>query len=205
MKRIYEKYLTMRAPGPSAECAVIFNVEQPYHTDPYSPANTVGSATANFLIPKLFKLGPVFYLDPKQANGWRSLATLRLDTQKARSKTALARLKTDDHQVFYSTLPDLPMEALNLMVRESGARLFTKPGVLSWSNPHFLCVHAPAEETGLTLTAKEKVNWIEPFERELHGAATDSITIDLKKGETKFFCLERKDEWREFVGSGFRE
>src|SRR5262249_24763742 len=58
MKRIYDTYLTMPAPGPSAECAVIFNVEQPYHTDAYTPANSVGSATANFLIPKLFKLGP---------------------------------------------------------------------------------------------------------------------------------------------------
>lgn len=322
MKRIYDKYLTLPTPGPSAECAMIFNVEQGYHTDSYSPANSVGSATANFLVPKLFKLGPavdlysqndlplliqkgwhkkyklmlfvnsyqftkeeralidthlkkdgrtlafffapgfqgnddpkaerqvsgieqvtgmkgvvrlgeqhligctldgrssfdvlpwwdetqlkyypmeigpVFYLDPKRANGWHSIAALRLDKKVAKGKTALAQLKADNYQVFYSTLPDLSMDALNVIVRESGVHLFAKPGVLSWSNPYFLGVHGTADEKGLVLTAKEKVNWIEPFDKKVYGTATDSITIDLARGETKFFCLERKDEWREFI------
>lgn len=324
MKRLYAKYLTLPVPGSSSECAVIFNVEQTYHTDAYSPANTVGSATANFLMPKLFKLGPafdvyaqtdlplliekgwhkryklmmfvnsyqltrrerdlidthlkkdgrtlaffyapgfivsgdekaerqvagieeitgmkgvvrlgeqhllglrldsakdnpfdlrpwwdetqrkyypqeigpVFYLDPAKANGWKSLATLRLGEKDQEGRTALAQLKTDEWQVFYSTTPDLPLEALNEMAQASGIHQFTKPGVLSWSNPYFLAVHGAADETGLTLTAKSKANWIEPFEKKQYGTDTATITIDLKKGETKFFCLEKDGEWQEFL------
>ncbi|MBI4025183.1 MAG: hypothetical protein HY360_09395 [Verrucomicrobia bacterium] len=332
MKRVYERYLTLPYDGPPAECAVIFNVEQPYYTDAYSPANTVGSAVVNFLIPRLFKLGPpfdlyaqtdlpkliekgwhkryklmlfvnsyqltkeeralidthlkqdgrtlafffapgyqgnegakserslegieqvtgikgvnllaeqhllglnldaeqpsfkdcksrsfdvlpwwgpeqinnyhqeigpVFYLDAAKANGWTALGRLRFEKEEQKDKTALAFLKAANHQVFYSALPDLPLEALAMMVKESGAHSYTsKPGVLSWANAHFLCVHAPSEEKGLALTVKEPVNWIEPFEKKMYGKQTDRVTIDLERGETRFFCLEKKDEWNEFA------
>lgn len=332
MKRVYDRYLTLPYAGPSAECAVILNVEQPYYTDAYSPANTVHSAVCNFLIPRLFKLGPsfdlysqtdlpklvekgwhkryklmlfvnsfhlskaeralidtqlkqdgrtlafffapgyqgnenpkseralegiesitglkgvarldeskvlgltldeqnpafkectnrsfdvlpwwgpeqidnyhqeigpVFYLDSSKANGWTRLANLRLNQEEQKDKTALALLKTKDCKVFYSALPDLSMDALNVMLKESGVHCYTpKPGVLTWSNPYLLCVHAPRAEKGLVLTAKGKVNWIEPFEQKVYGKQTDRITIDLERGQTKFFCLEKNQEWESFA------
>jgi hypothetical protein len=101
--------------------------------------------------------------------------------------------------VFYATTPDLPLEALHEMVQASGIHPITKPGVLSWSNPYFLAVQGANDETNLTVSAKEKVNWIEPFEKKSYGRNTDTITIDLRKGETKFFCLEKKKEWEEFL------
>lgn len=324
MKRVYQKALSFPAGGPSAQCAVIFDVEQPYYTDGYSPSNTVGSAVVNNLIPKLFKLGPsfdiyaqsdlpalvkkgwlknykfllfvnayhidadtrrliedevkkdgrtvvftfapgylgndqeahsersiagieqvlgmkgvsilpekhilgmklkdgsafdlkpwweglqittygqeigpVFYLDPARSDGWETLAFLRLDERDEPGRVALARRTAPDYTIYYSATPDLPLESLSTMLRESGVHFFASaPGILTWSNERFLCVHARTAQTGLVLTAPKAVSWIEPFEGRRYASSTDRITLDMGRGETRFFCLAEGDEWNEFV------
>ena len=331
MKRVYDHYLTLDRPHePNAECAIIFNVEQGYHTDADAPANTASVAISNYLIPKLFSLGPsfdiyaqsdlpllvekgwaqkykmllfvnsfqftpaerelietklktdgrtllflfapgyvgnegdnqtersvagiegvtgmkgvrrlgekhvlgisstapapagkpfdlspwwdepqvgrfgqeigpVFYLDPAAANGWEPVATLRMDQKDVPDKIAVARLKRPDHQVYYSTVPDLPLDLLRRILQDSGAHLYTsKPGVYTWSNTRFLAVHAGQEEKGLELMLPSPTTWIEPFEGRRYAVDAKSITIDLKKGETKFFCLDRDGEWTAFAKS----
>ncbi len=325
MKRIYERALTFPAKGASAECAVIFDVEQPYYTDAYSPANTVGSAVVNHLIAKLSKLGPsfdifghkdlpelvrkgwlkqykvilfvnpyhldsvtrnllqneikkdgrtvvffyapgylgnltdpqteksiegmeeitemtgitrlteqkilglklndnnvsydvepwwephqistyhqeigpIFYLDATKSNGWEALGELRLDKEPAAGKIALARKKTATGTIYYSTLPDLPLTALVPILKESGVHFYTNtPGILTWSNEHFLCVHAPTAQKNLVLTARRPITWIEPFEGREYARSTPQITLDIKAGETRFFCLQTDSEWSDFV------
>ncbi|NUN93575.1 MAG: hypothetical protein HUU04_07325 [Verrucomicrobiae bacterium] len=334
MKRVYDLALKRPATGPSAECAVIFDAEQPYYTDSYSPANTVGSAVVNFLIPKLFKvgppfdlyaqsdlsmlvekgwhknyklllfvnayhltkndrtlietrlkkdgrtlafffapgylgnddpsaerslagieevtgmkgvrrlaeqrvvgvdldaappafreaadasfdvlpwwgpeqiknyhqeIGPIFSLDPAAADGWTALGRLRMDRKPVEGRVALAVRKAADHQVFYSTLPDLPLAALREIVAASGVHSYTsRAGILTWANKNFLCVHAGRNERGIALDAGEAVTWIEPFDRKIYAKAARTLTLDLRKGETKFFCLDRKGEWQALLSA----
>ncbi|NCO32651.1 MAG: hypothetical protein GW893_02110 [Armatimonadetes bacterium] len=331
MKRIYDRYLSLPLPGPSAEIALIVNVEQIYYTDVYSPANTIHSNLCNFLIPRLSMLGapfdvyaqtdlrelaekgwlknyklvlflnsfhlssderklidkhlkregktllffyapgyqgnelpdtelsidgiqqvtgmkglqkidklhlagmsldsqhpltkdiaeksfdavawwgyeqidnygnaiaPIFYLDPAQSNGWESLARFRLDKQEHSDKCALAMQKSADHTVVYSLVPDLPTPFLSNLAAASGVHIYSRPGVLTWANPRFLCVHTGRDARKLTLHAREKVTWLEPFERKVYAKDTESITIDLPEGETRFFCLHREGEWNTFA------
>lgn len=331
MKRVYDKYLSLPYPGVSAEVAVFLNVEEAYHADCYSPANTVHSDICNFLIPRLSMLGapfdlytqsdlplmirkgwhknyklilflnafhlskeeralindnlkkdgrtllfffapgfqgnelpdtelslsgieevtgmkgvhkldelhlpgltldsqqpltkdikdrdfdaiawwgyeqidnyhneiaPIFYLTPGEANGWDSLASIRLDKKTDTSKTALALLKQTDHTIAYSVVPDLPASVLCSLASAAGVHVYSRPGVFTWANPYLLCVHAGREAKQVALKARDKVTWVEPFEKKVYGKNAQTITVDLAEGETKFFCLEKGSEWEELL------
>lgn len=326
MKRIYDRALTFPAEPPAASCAVLVDVEQPYYTDAYSPANTVASAVFNRFLPRLCRLGlpfdlyaqsdlenllkrgwlknyqllffvnayhldqkarkliqeevkkdgrsvvflfapgvlgddeasatgqdslqgiekvtglrgvrrldrqgilgmlpasegnpfdlapwwegtqlrffgneigPIFYLDAAASNGWEKLASLRIDRADAAGKTAVARLRTREATVYYSTLPDIPTGLLSEIVKESGVHVFaSQPGVLTWANSHFLCVSAPKKIENLVLSTREPVTWIEPFEGKMYAHASSTIMLNLAKGETRFFCLAKGDEWKDFI------
>ncbi|PJB70582.1 MAG: hypothetical protein CO095_08910, partial [Armatimonadetes bacterium CG_4_9_14_3_um_filter_58_7] len=104
-----------------------------------------------------------------------------------------------DHTVVYSLVPDLPTPFLSNLAAASGVHIYSRPGVLTWANPRFLCVHTGRDARKLTLHAREKVTWLEPFERKVYAKDTESITIDLPEGETRFFCLHREGEWNTFA------
>jgi hypothetical protein len=145
------------------------------------------------------EIGPVFYLDPAKANGWVPWATLRLDRAEQPDKVAVAMRETASSRVIYAVLPDLPQALLDRAIQLSGVHRYTKPGVLCWANATILGVHAVAEEKALTLTAKEPVTWIEPFERRVYARQAVSLTLDLPRGQTRVFCLDRRGEWKDFA------
>jgi len=116
---------------------------------------------------------------------------LRLDERDVPDKVAVALLQRANHRVIYYTLPDAPVDLLNAIAESAGVHSYTPPGVLAWANPYFLCVHSGPSRERVTLTARDKVTWIEPFERKVYGRHTDRIEIALTEGETKFFCLQR--------------
>jgi len=145
------------------------------------------------------EIGPTFYLDPARSNGWTSWAGLRLDGKHQAGKVAVAMRESARARVIYSVLPDLPQDLLDRVIEVSGVHRYTRKGVLCWANRSMLGVHAVVDERGLILTAKEPVTWIEPFERRIYGRKTKSITIDLPKGQTRVFCLDRQSEWNGFA------
>lgn len=125
-----------------------------------------------------------------------------MDRKPVEGRVALAVRKAADHQVFYSTLPDLPLAALREIVAASGVHSYTsRAGILTWANKNFLCVHAGRNERGIALDAGEAVTWIEPFERKVYAKASRTLTLDLRKGETKFFCLDRNGEWQALLSA----
>jgi hypothetical protein len=146
-------------------------------------------------------IGPTFYLDAGQANNWTPLATLRLDEKNDASKVALAQLKTPNFTSIYSVLPDLPTEVLSAIAVQSGAHIYSRPGILTWANRDFLCVSTGRAAKQIKLTARENVTWIEPFEKKIYAKNMSTLTIDLAAGETKFFCLEKKGEWQNVLSA----
>jgi hypothetical protein len=136
------------------------------------------------------EIGPVFYLDRNRGNGWQTLATLRLDKKDQAGKTALAYRKHSDYRVFYSVVPNLPVEMLAAMARRAGVHRYCRPGILTWANARFVCVHSAKDRKQVELRAPRQATWFEPFEQKTYGCDTRAITIGLAKGETKFFLLK---------------
>lgn len=145
------------------------------------------------------EIGPVFYLDPARANGWTPWATLRLDRAEAPGRVAVAGCETPNSRVIYSVLPDLPQDLLDRAVTASGVHRYVRPGVLCWANAAFLGVHSVSAEKALTLTAREPVTWVDPFARQIVARSTATVTLDLPRGQTRFFCLDHHGEWLDFA------
>ncbi len=144
------------------------------------------------------EIGPTFYLDQAAGNNWTALATLRLDKKVDVTKIALAQLKTPEFTSYYSVVPDLPADVLSGIAKQSGVHLYARPGILTWANNRFITVHTGRDAKQIVLKSKKPVTWVEPFEKKVYARNTDTLTIDLSKGETKFFCLENNGEWQSF-------
>jgi hypothetical protein len=145
------------------------------------------------------EIGPTFYLDQASGNNWTPLATLRLDKKGDATKVAMAQLKTAAFTSYYSVVPDLPAEVLSSIAKQSGVYLYARPGVLTWANNRFLTVHTGRVAKQVVLKSKKPVTWVEPFEKKVYARNTETLTIDLSKGETKFFCLENNGEWQSLL------
>ncbi len=145
-------------------------------------------------------IAPIFWLDPRRSNGWTPLARLRLDRQRRADMVAFAERRARDHRVLYSAVPDLPLSLLAKVVRDSGVHAIADPGVVAYANRHLLCVQPREDRAQIELAWREPVRWIEPFERKVYGEQTARITLRLRRGETRIFCLERQGEWSDFLG-----
>lgn len=135
-------------------------------------------------------IGPVFYLDSRNMAGWKAVAALRLDQKEQPDKIAVARLDAPDYHLLYSAIPDVPLELLASLARDSGVHFYTEPGVLLWANSKFICVNSSHDIPNLTLHAPAPVTWNDPFTGKVLSRNSATLTVSIRAGECLFFRLE---------------
>lgn len=136
-------------------------------------------------------IGPAFYLDSTKSNGWKTLATLRLDEKGQANKIAVARLDAPNYHLIYSAIPNLPSELLSSLTKDSGVHLYTNdPGVLLWANSQFICVNSSRDIPNLTIHAPTSSTWKDPFSGKVLLRNSSALTIPIRAGECLFFSLE---------------
>ena len=140
------------------------------------------------------ELGPVFYLDNKERNGWTTIASLRLNKKLNPAKTAIGLKKFKEYSIIYTVIPDLPTPFLRNVAHLSGVHLYTsKPYILTYANKNIIGIHSGKAVKGIKLSNPAAVNWHEPFEKKIYGSKTKSIVVNLKAGQTKVFTFNMND------------
>jgi len=133
------------------------------------------------------RIGPVFWLTP-QANA-EPMAVLRMDGKNHPDKIAAARIKGKDHQVIYISVPDIPQELLNRLVRESGTTIAADGKTIVNYGNGYLVVTNTAEDRQITLNCGRPSDWMELPGKLKTATNTAKVTMPFKSGETRLFYL----------------
>ena len=134
------------------------------------------------------EIGPVFYMRPDSS--WKTIAALRMDGKVMSDKVAVAMKETSNCRVIYSTVPDIPDELLNAIIGEAGVHRYVPRGVLVYANRHYLCVNNDTTAKTVPLILPNKAKWFDVFDGKCVAESVDSLSVEMKPGETRLFRLE---------------
>ena len=123
-------------------------------------------------------------------SSWKTIAALRIDGKVMSDKVAVAMKETSNCRVIYSTVPDIPDELLNAIIGKAGVHRYVPRGVLVYANRHYLCVNNDTTAKTVPLLLPKKAKWVDVFEGKCVAESADSLSIEMKPGETRLFRLE---------------
>lgn len=133
------------------------------------------------------KIGPVFYLPANTKV--EKFATLRLDGKEEKDKIAAVKIKKKDHTVFYISVPDIPQNILNTLVKESGTTIAANGNVIVNCGAGYLTVTNRDKKRNITLNAVDKCDWYEMPGNIKRASNTKQLVLPFKFNETRLFRL----------------
>lgn len=133
------------------------------------------------------EIGPVFWL-PTDAK-IEKLASLRMDGRTHDDKIAAAKIKGKDHTVIYVAVPDIPLEMLKELVKESGTVIAADEEAFVNCGNGFMVVTNSGNQRKITLRAAYKADWIELPDNKKTASATNEIKVEFEHHETRLFRL----------------
>ena len=123
---------------------------------------------------------PLFYIDDSNAEV--------LGRYRINGKTAMAMKRYRGFCSVYCAAHVLRAELLASLAEYSGCHLFLKGDDCLYANENFVAIHALT--TGMkVIRFKRQCNPYEVYEKRFYGNATQEIQLEMRKGETKMFCI----------------
>ena len=101
---------------------------------------------------------------------------------------AMAMKEMDGFTSIYCTAKVLRSELLATIAEWSGCHLFLRSDDVLYANENFVAVHA-STDGHKTVYFKKQCDPYEMYEKQYYGHSVKQITVYMKKGETKMWCV----------------
>ncbi len=126
-------------------------------------------------------VNPRFYIDDDSAT--------TLGSYLSDGRTSLAMREADGYTNIYCCTPVVQSDMLREIARYAGCHIYSDSGDFVYANESFVAIHASSDGIK-TLEFKTSCSPYEVYEKNYYGNNCNSITFEMKKGETKMWSLK---------------
>ncbi len=104
------------------------------------------------------------------------------------NKPAVAYKENDGYNTVYYGAKYINNDIVREIARYAGCHIYEETGHVLHANNNFITLHA-AHSGSVTINLPKKCSLFEVYEEKYYGKDTNSVTFNIKKGETKMFKI----------------